>query len=812
MYKQMHKHYFFSTITLALMIICSAQGFAQLPANCGGSTPRIAIAGDSWAQYMADDDSHNTMLRMYGHPDKTAVAETYEICIGCIGSPGPNDYAVSGSEARQWADEANYDYLQNLIDDLNANPTIDWVVLSIGGNDILAGKSGGGWYKDMDLDVPGSEAALFAVVQANTEYIMDQVWLRARPNINFMISGYDFPNFNVSNSFPLYLCDQYACPKREDLSRDPINDLITDEEISAMMETVEGIRKGMVNPTEPRIFYDNGMGLMHYHYGYDDGLYPNFFPGTTSEPQGEVPFASGGDAGTPTDRGNFRGVGLFGLFGSFDADPIHLDFEGYEFKIKNQMDHILFEDFRKNTTDQMATFWSDGAQDGYVDIETNTINGNGLKMGDEGIFCCFGGSDNNYRSILSFNTSSLPDNAQVTGATIYMIRSGADDNPFERNDKTPVLDIKKGHFGSSASLEVADGTASANGTDVGCFKGAVEGDNFALRIDVEPSGFAYFNKTGVTQFRAYIQEEDWSNEYINFYDGGGIAAALPPDVYAEQNPPQYAYRTIKKVDNGDGTFTEIELDKGPVVEPREGYVLQEKLKDAREDDDGNIIEQYFLYPALEHPGLAKHMSEAFGAPADGFAPFIDISFIIVLPVELVDFSVEKRANTALLTWKTAAELNSAGFFIEHSTNQKDWQEVGFVASEGDSEVTNYYDFTHEKPANGDNYYRLKMVDNDATSEYSEIRHLHFRNEAAVVNIFPNPFKEILSFEADFAEAGYVDIQVVDVLGKVVYAQQIEVNKGTQTYTLNGLTELAKGNYLLQIVGQGQVFVGKVAKR
>lgn len=803
----MNKHYY-SLIGTLLLCLSTSISIAQLPANCTNSTvPRIAIAGDSWAQYMADDNSHNTMLKMYGHADKSAIAETFEICIGCTGSPGPNDYAVSGSEARQWADEANYNYLQNLIDALNANPTIDWVVLSIGGNDILAGKSEGGWYKDMDLDIPGSEAALFDVVAANTQYIMDQVWLRARPNINFMISGYDFPNFNVPNNFPLYLCDAYACEKRKDLSRDPDNDLITDVEISAMMETVEGIRKTVAD-ANPKIFYDNGMGLMHHHYGYDDGLYGNILPGTTDEPMGATPYDSGGDANTPTDRDNFRPVGLFGIFGSFNADPIHLDFEGYEFKIKNQMDHILFEDLRMNTSDNTTTIWSDGASDGYVDVIGNSTNNDGIRVGDDGFFS----ASNDYRGILSFYTGDLPDNAQVTGASIYMIRSSENDNPFKHNDRNPVLDIKNGHFGNSSTLEVIDGTDAASASNIGCFIGEADADKHAIRIDIDPAGLSHFNKTGMTQFRFYFDEADWSAEYINFYDGGGIAAALPPDVYAEQNPPQYAYRTVKEIENEDGSITEIEVEKGPVVESRPGFVLQEKLKTVREDDDGNVLKSFILYTALEHPGLAKHMSETYGAPANGYAPFIDISFIVVLPVELVDFSVEKRAETAYLQWKTATEVNSSGFFIEHSTDEKNWSELGFIASEGNSETTNFYDFIHKNPAIGNNYYRLKMADNDGTEEYSEIRHLNFRSDAPIVNIFPNPFKETLSFEADFADAGFAEIQIIDVLGKVVFTQQIEVEKGVQNYTLNQLSDLATGNYLLQILNDNQVFLGKITKR
>jgi len=106
---------------------------------------------------------------------------------------------------------------------LTANPTIETVVLSIRGNGILAAKSGGGWYKDMDLDNAGSEEALFNTIEANTQSIIDAV-LAVRPNINVLLSSYDFVNFNVNP----FLCLFYACPKRQDLSRDPDNDLMVE--------------------------------------------------------------------------------------------------------------------------------------------------------------------------------------------------------------------------------------------------------------------------------------------------------------------------------------------------------------------------------------------------------------------------------------------------------------------------------------------------------------------------------------------------------------------------------------------------------
>lgn len=805
------KRYFTPKLLFVFFIALPSFLLAQLPGTCTTKN-RIAIAGDSWAQYMADDDTHNKTLSMYGHGDKKAISDTYEISIGCSGSPGPDVYAVSGSLAREWADEVEYDYLQNLIDACNGNPDIDFILLSIGGNDILAARSGGGWYKNMDLDEPGSEQALFDEITDDMMYIMEEVWDRARPDINFVISSYDFPNFNVEWGL---LCDQYACPKREDLSRDDDNsgeiesdELITDAEINAMMDLVEGIRKDIADANS-QIYYDNGMGLMHYYYGFDDDTYPDFPPASTPHPQGESPWAPGGDIDIPSDRENFRSIYLCDFLGPFSADPIHLDEEGYEFKIKNQFDNIFFEEFR-GIPDE--TFWSVAAEDGYTDVLEMTATSDGIRVGDNdtGWF----GLDNEYRGILSFNTGSIPGNAEVTGASIYMIRSSENDNPFLHNDRSPVLDIKTGYFGDDPALDWSDGhlvDAPADAANIGCFHGLAEEDKYAIRIDIEESALEHINLNGATQFRMYFDEADWSPEYINFYDGGGNEAFMPPEDESRNSPTIYNNRVIKRIHEADGTVREVELERGNPVTKRPGYVYQEKLSSAYENDEGDVIASFVVVEAIEHPGLAKHMSDTYGAPADGYAPFMDVTYSVPLPVELAEFTARPVDQTAKLTWTTYSESNMNGYEIEHSIDARNWSSIGFVKSEGDHNDHLDYNFVHEQPAIGTNYYRLQMLDMNETKEQSEIRQVDFGKNNTLASIYPNPFKDHLTFEMDFEMNGTATIQLSDVLGRVVLEQTINTTAGLREYQLNGLDQLSVGTYMIRVFDGFEVVSGKVVK-
>lgn len=798
---------------------------AQLPANCNAAAPRVIIAGDSWAQYMADDGWYQTLLESYGHGDKTAISETYETLIACPGSGiDPGDYAVSGSEAREWADEANYPYLQNLINAINANPSLDMVVLSIGGNDVLRGRGIDpgdipGWYKNMDMDIAGSEAALFATIQADTWYIINEVRSRAR-DIDFMISSYDFPNFNVES-----FCAQFACPKREELSRDDngngsidADELITDAELNDMMVRVETIRQGMAtSPTaNPRVFYDNGMGLMHYYYGYDDGLYPFFSNGSVNGSNnppigvdGVAPFSIGGIVSTPSDRENFRSVGVLCLPGIFGADPIHLDAEGYEIKIKNQMDNILFEHYRGEPD---ATFYSEGANDGYVDIlGDESPTSNGIRMGDKGSFFPFTNPTSDYRGILSFNTANLPDNAIVTGASIYMIRSGAADNPFI--DKTPSVDIKNGNFGASAAIEFSDGTDAADATDIGCFHGSVDANHDAVRIDIDAAALSYINLTGRTQFRLSLDDPDYRDEYTNFYDGGG-AAPLVAGALTEKEPQEiYKYRTVEIKINEDGTISERVLKKGPRMIKKNGYENQEKLKSMEQIGEDRYVQEFVAVTAIEHLGLQKHMLDFHNAPAQGRAPFLDVTYDlnIVLPIDLNYFRAVAKGKESLLTWQTSSEQNSDRFEIERSMDGRNWNYIGQVLGSGNSDQLIDYQFIDPLPEMGINYYRLRMIDLDRSEAFSSIQTVEFK-QAVNVYAAPNPFKDRIDLYFDLPVAQNISVQITDMLGQTVYQTNSQIQAGSMVRSFTGLDHLSGGTYIVSIITKDGIKNIKIIKK
>ena len=91
-----------------------------------------------------------------------------------------------------------------------------------------------------------------------------------------------------------------------------------------------------------------------------------------------------------------------------------------------------------------------------------------------------------------------------------------------------------------------------------------------------------------------------------------------------------------------------------------------------------------------------------------------------LPVELVAFNAQAKGQHVVLNWETASELKNREFQIEHSTDGEDFWPIATVPGNGTSLKLQQYEFWHENPPVGINYYRLKQVDEDGQFNYSPI--------------------------------------------------------------------------------------------
>lgn len=106
---------------------------------------------------------------------------------------------------------------------------------------------------------------------------------------------------------------------------------------------------------------------------------------------------------------------------------------------------------------------------------------------------------------------------------------------------------------------------------------------------------------------------------------------------------------------------------------------------------------------------------------------------------------------------------------------------------------------------GENLYRLKMIDKDGTFSFSRVQSVYFDNETAAgaVSFYPNPVKDLLKIKG--ANAG--KIQLINNAGKVVFSSGNIPTEGID------MVNLSAGVYLVRITHKdGSSTVRKVVKQ
>ena len=173
----------------------------------------------------------------------------------------------------------------------------------------------------------------------------------------------------------------------------------------------------------------------------------------------------------------------------------------------------------------------------------------------------------------------------------------------------------------------------------------------------------------------------------------------------------------------------------------------------------------------------------------------------IVPVELLSFTSSVSENNVTLNWITSTETNNMGFEIERFNESKierlkNWESIGFVIGNGTTTQTQTYLFSDINLNAGRYQYRLKQIDFDGTSEYSNIieTEIFIASDFILEQNYPNPFNPRTTIKysipnvtlssssrAESRDKGSrVQLKIYDILGNEV-ASLVNENKPAGNY-------------------------------
>jgi hypothetical protein len=217
---------------------------------------------------------------------------------------------------------------------------------------------------------------------------------------------------------------------------------------------------------------------------------------------------------------------------------------------------------------------------------------------------------------------------------------------------------------------------------------------------------------------------------------------------------------------------------------------------------------------------ATEIQLEFGTEADKYFPGVFALTVKMgtptsgpLPVKLISFSAVLKDKVGYLTWSTENELDNKYFDIERSEDGIIFKKIGSVQSNGTTSITQYYQYNEEINSTVSViYYRLKIVNLEGKFTYSKIVPLKLmvllNNQ---ISVYPNPFVHNFKISLNISEDANTRYRILSFDGKEIISRNVFLQKGTNIIVANDLSEIAAGNYILEIDTGSKRYIKKLIK-
>jgi hypothetical protein len=165
----------------------------------------------------------------------------------------------------------------------------------------------------------------------------------------------------------------------------------------------------------------------------------------------------------------------------------------------------------------------------------------------------------------------------------------------------------------------------------------------------------------------------------------------------------------------------------------------------------------------------------------------------ILPEESLDFvAAPINDHEVEARWKTDGEIDNHIFVVERTIDGATWSEIGSVLGAGTTGDSHSYQLVDHAPFSGINYYRLRTVDGQGNSDYSQVVAVNMNADREEVIVYPNPAGDWLHF--NFGNiTGDMEVTFINSLGQIV--KQKSCNESLSALEVSDLTS---GVYTLRI--------------
>ncbi len=183
----------------------------------------------------------------------------------------------------------------------------------------------------------------------------------------------------------------------------------------------------------------------------------------------------------------------------------------------------------------------------------------------------------------------------------------------------------------------------------------------------------------------------------------------------------------------------------------------------------------------------------------------------VLPINFTNVKAFEKGSAIQVEWNLGNEQNVKHYEVEKSIDGRSFTQAGIQGVRNVSSTSNYQ-FVDATPNTGNNYYRIKAIENGGLYKYSQVVNVKTGKGNSAISVYPNPVKgKLLNVQFINQPSGKYAIKLINNLGQEVYRSEFNHIGGSASETLNLGNSVVKGIYQLQVKGTGNTITKVVVE-
>jgi len=148
--------------------------------------------------------------------------------------------------------------------------------------------------------------------------------------------------------------------------------------------------------------------------------------------------------------------------------------------------------------------------------------------------------------------------------------------------------------------------------------------------------------------------------------------------------------------------------------------------------------------------------------------------LLVLPVELLNWTISRKGQNMLLTWSAPGDDQGSSYEIDYSTDGQSWSALSQIPG-SNGETINWYSYLAKGPFREKNFFRIRHTTAAGLASYSPVKEID-ADDAGNMGFFvgPNPVQNSLMIRPENGDTRFY-LQLFDMTGKKVWQANSSVN-------------------------------------